>query len=86
MKSRARQLSRRLRPSQTRSAPLIETSDEFERALAENQYVSNRGSNTAIFVALRLDKPLFLEGEADVGKTELAEVLVRMLDERLIQL
>ena len=65
---------------------MIETSDELERALAENQSVSNRGLATAIFVALQLNKPLLLDGAAGVGKTELAKVLARMLDKRLIRL
>ena len=65
---------------------MFESIDELERALAENQYIANRGLATAIFVALQLKKPLFLEGEAGVGKTELAKVLARILDTRLIRL
>lgn len=65
---------------------MFDTIDELEGALAEQGYIPNRGLATAIFVALKLNKPLFLEGEAGVGKTELAKVLSRLLVSRLIRL
>lgn len=65
---------------------MLETVDEIQSALTEQQYVVDRGLATAIFIALQLRKPLFLEGEAGVGKTEVAKVLSRMLGADLIRL
>jgi MoxR-like ATPase len=62
------------------------TIGDVERALQERLYVAERGLATVIFLSLRLQKPLFLEGEAGVGKTEIAKVLADMLDTRLIRL
>jgi MoxR-like ATPase len=63
-----------------------DTVEALESALAEAQYVSERGLSVAIFLALRLHRPLFLEGEPGVGKTEVARVLAQLLDTRLIRL
>ena len=60
--------------------------DEVQERLKEADYVADRGLATAIFLSLRLQKPLFLEGEAGVGKTEIAKVLSTVLDRRLIRL
>lgn len=65
---------------------LFQTIEELQQALGESQYIADRGLAVAIFVALRLGKPLFLEGEAGVGKTEVAKVLARLLDTQLIRL
>jgi MoxR-like ATPase len=65
---------------------LFETIERTQQALAEQNYVCERGLATAIFVALELQKPLFLEGEAGVGKTEVAKVLSRLRGSRLIRL
>ncbi len=54
--------------------------------LREHEYLADEGLATAIFLALRLGRPLFLEGEAGVGKTEVAKVLSRILDTPLIRL
>lgn len=54
--------------------------------LAEGAYVADRSLATALFLSLRLGRPLFLEGEAGVGKTEVAKVLARVLGRRLIRL
>ena len=54
--------------------------------LREHDYLADEGLATAIFLALKLRKPLFLEGEAGVGKTEVAKVLSRILDTPLIRL
>jgi MoxR-like ATPase len=54
--------------------------------LAKGQYVSDRSLATAIYLSLTLNRPLFLEGEAGVGKTEIAKVLSEMLGRRLIRL
>ncbi len=60
--------------------------DEVEQALAEQQYVVERGLALSIYLALRLKRPLFLEGEAGVGKTEVAKVLAAALQTELIRL
>ncbi len=62
------------------------TIDELQAALAEHAYIADRSLSTAIFLALRMNKPLLLEGEAGVGKTEIAKTLARMLDRHLIRL
>ncbi len=60
--------------------------DDVQKALQNHLYIADRSLATAIFLALRLGKPLFLEGEAGVGKTEVAKVLADMLGTRLIRL
>ena len=50
------------------------------------RYVADRSLATAVFLSLRLHRPLFLEGEAGVGKTEIAKVLSESLGRRLIRL
>jgi MoxR-like ATPase len=60
--------------------------DDLSAALAERRYFASRGLATTIFLALRLQRPLFLEGEAGVGKTEVAKVLADLLDTDLIRL
>jgi MoxR-like ATPase len=64
----------------------ISSIDSLAAALAENVYIADRSLATAIFLALKLQRPLFLEGEAGVGKTEVAKVLSRLLDRPLIRL
>jgi MoxR-like ATPase len=65
---------------------MLESIEQVERALTENRYIPDRGLATAIFIASTLNKPLFLEGEAGVGKTEIAKVMARVLSTRLIRL
>ncbi len=60
--------------------------DQLQAALREQAYIAERSLATAIFLALKLNKPLFLEGEAGVGKTEVAKVLAGLLQRRLIRL
>ena len=55
-------------------------------ALEAHGYVSEQSLATAVFLALKLERPLFLEGEPGVGKTEIVKVLSRMLGTRLIRL
>jgi MoxR-like ATPase len=62
------------------------TIEEVEQRLRERNYIGDRGLATSIFLALRLEKPLFIEGEAGVGKTEAAKVMAQVLDARLIRL
>lgn len=65
---------------------MLDSVDAVQEALFSQAYIAERGLATAIYLALRLNKPLFLEGEAGVGKTEIAKTLARMLDTRLIRL
>lgn len=60
--------------------------EDVTRRLGERSYLADRGLATAIYLALSLDKPLLLEGEAGVGKTEVAKALADVLDRRLIRL
>jgi MoxR-like ATPase len=60
--------------------------DDLQGALARHAYLADRGLTTAIYLALSLGKPLLLEGEAGVGKTEVAKVLAELLGRRLIRL
>ena len=62
------------------------TIDEVQRRLADVDYVCGRGLATVVFLALRLGRPVFLEGEAGVGKTEIAKALAALLGRRLIRL
>lgn len=60
--------------------------DETHARLSDEGYVADRALATVVYLALTLERPLLLEGEAGVGKTELAKVLSRGLDRRLIRL
>ena len=62
------------------------TIDAVETLLADKGYVAARSLATVVFLALKLGKPLFLEGEAGVGKTEIAKALSTALGRRLIRL
>jgi len=66
--------------------PDIDSIDGLQGAFAEQDYVADRALVTSVFLALRLGRPLLLEGEAGVGKTELAKVLAAVLGTRLIRL
>jgi MoxR-like ATPase len=69
-----------------RPLSLPATVDDLQDALAREQYVADRNLAVAIYLALRLKRPLFLEGEAGVGKTEVAKVLAKALGTSLIRL
>ena len=60
--------------------------EEVEQAFESHSYLPNRGLATAVFLALAMKRPLLLEGEAGVGKTEVGKTLVRALDAELIRL
>ena len=60
--------------------------DEVQDALGAQGYVSDRALSTVVFLALKLGRPLFLEGEAGTGKTEIAKVIAAALGRRLIRL
>ena len=66
-------------------APFASVS-ELQQTLQEHAYLADRALATSIHLALSLDKPLLLEGEAGVGKTEVAKVLAEILGRRLIRL
>ena len=60
--------------------------DEVQKILREQHYISDRSLAVPIFLSLKLQRPLFLEGEAGVGKTEIARALAAALDTELIHL
>jgi MoxR-like ATPase len=60
--------------------------DDVQALLARGRYIADRSLATALFLALSLRRPLFLEGEAGVGKTEIAKVLSETLGRRLVRL
>jgi MoxR-like ATPase len=60
--------------------------DDVETALTRESYLPDRGLATAVFLALSMRRPLLLEGEAGVGKTEVGKTLARILDAELIRL
>ncbi len=68
------------------SAMAFSTIDELEAGLRAGSYLPDRGLSTALYLAVTLEKPLLLEGEAGVGKTEAAKSLARLLGARLIRL
>src|ERR687897_127092 len=64
----------------------FDTIDELESALYAAEYLPDRGLATALFLSLKLEKPLLLEGEAGVGKTEAAKARATARGARLIRL
>lgn len=73
--------------SQVIDAPAsLESVDEVQAALGTQRYIAEPSLATAVFLALKLPKPLLLEGEAGVGKTEIAKVLAAILQTDLIRL
>src|SRR5207247_11420981 len=64
----------------------VSSIEDVERALHQHRYVADRSLATTIFLALTLDKPLLLEGEAGVGKTAAGKVLGEILDTTFIRL
>src|SRR5215216_236991 len=64
----------------------FESIESLQAALADERYFADRAIATTVFLGQRLGKPLFLEGEAGVGKTEIAKVLAALLNTRLIRL
>jgi MoxR-like ATPase len=65
---------------------LPQSIDETQNLLGEADYLADRSLATVLFLALRMRRPIFLEGEAGVGKTEIAKVLATTLGRRLIRL
>ena len=64
----------------------MQSVDDVLQALGEQRYIADRSLVVAVHLALQMGKPLFLEGEAGVGKTEVAKVLASILDTELIRL
>lgn len=60
--------------------------EETQKALEAHHYIADKGLSVAVFLALKLGRPLLLEGEPGVGKTEIVKVLAQMLQTRLIRL
>jgi MoxR-like ATPase len=69
-----------------RDATPFDSADHVREALRGESYLADRGLATAIYLAISLDKPLLLEGEAGVGKTEVAKAMASLLGRRLIRL
>ena len=69
-----------------KTTPLFSSIDDVEQKFAANRYITDRLLATTVYLAVSLRKPIFLEGEPGVGKTELAKVLARSLDTELIRL
>jgi MoxR-like ATPase len=65
---------------------MYDSIESIQEGLFNQRYVANRDLATIIYLSLKLQKPLFLEGEAGVGKTEVAKVLASMMGIRLIRL
>lgn len=68
------------------AASLPGSIDETLKLLSSGNYVADRALATVVFLALRMGRPILLEGEAGVGKTEIAKVLAQTLGRRLIRL
>jgi MoxR-like ATPase len=66
--------------------PLPKSIDETHKLLGEADYVADRSLATALYLGLAMQRPLFLEGEAGVGKTEIAKVIASALGRELIRL
>jgi MoxR-like ATPase len=64
----------------------LSTIEDVQRAMFAQSYIADRSLATAVFLALKRRKPLLLEGEPGVGKTEIAKVLASILDTQLIRL
>ena len=71
---------------ETPTASVPTSVDELQATLRDEMYVADRGLAMSVYLALKLKRPLFLEGEAGVGKTEVAKVLASALGANLIRL
>ena len=60
--------------------------DDIRSSLDDHHYIANRSLATSIYLSLKMEKPIFLEGEPGVGKTEIGKVLAQVLDTNLIRL
>lgn len=76
----------RRKSTRSMAASLPGSIDETLKLLSSGNYVADRALATVVFLALRMGRPILLEGEAGVGKTEIAKVLAQTLGRRLIRL
>ncbi len=65
---------------------MFESIDDVQRSMERFGYITDKAMATTVFLAYKLQKPLFLEGEAGVGKTEVAKVVAQVFDTKLIRL
>jgi MoxR-like ATPase len=65
---------------------MFESIDDVQRSMERFGYITDKPMATTVFLSYRLQKPLFLEGEAGVGKTEVAKVVAQIFDTKLIRL
>lgn len=65
---------------------MLETIEEIQSAMERGKYITDRPTATVLYLSLKLGKPILVEGEAGVGKTEIAKVLAEVLKTRLIRL
>src|SRR5580704_10420785 len=72
--------------SQLTTGRVVSSIDELQALLERELYIADRGLATSLYLALKLRRPLLLEGEAGVGKTEVAKVLASGLETDLIRL
>src|SRR3954469_5444478 len=79
-------ISSSMKPNNPKTQSLPASIDATLDLLSGADYVADRSLATVLFLALRMGRPLFLEGEAGVGKTEIAKVLSATLGRRLIRL
>ena len=66
--------------------PQIASIEKIQKDLAKSDYIAERGLATTVFLAMKMGRPIFLEGEAGVGKTEIAKVLAKINKTELIRL
>ena len=78
--------ARRFRSMRKSSSDVFDTPEALASALANEAYVADEGLSTAAFLALKLGKPLLIEGVPGVGKTEAAKALSAALGRKLIRL
>ena len=64
----------------------LKTVDDIQYHLDKQQYIANRELSTSLFLSLKMNRPIFLEGEPGVGKTEIAKALAEIMDTKLIRL
>jgi len=65
---------------------IYKTVDDVQNHLDKQQYIADRSLSTSLFLSLKMNKPIFLEGEPGVGKTEIGKVLAKIMDTKLIRL
>ena len=65
---------------------MLETIEEIQQTMERAKYITDRSTATVLYLSMKLGKPILVEGEAGVGKTEIAKVLAQVLDTRLIRL